>query len=133
MYTRTAVINAWSVLGAAIVACTLFAGDVAAQGSPVSVAMRVSTQGIDLSKPAGARELYRRLKNAAWIVCTRANRVDLEPSPDPEACSEKALGEAILSAHMPLLTQAFLETHSLGQAAAHGIDVPVAPVQVAAK
>ena len=133
MYTKTAVINACSVLGAAIVACTLFAGDAAAQGSPVSVAMRVSTQGIDLSKPAGARELYHRLKNAAWIVCTRANRVGLEPSPDPEACSEKALGEAILSAHMPLLTQAYLQTHSLGQAAAHGIDVPIAPVQLAAK
>ena len=133
MYTKTAVINAWSVLGATIVACMFFAGDVAAEGSTVSVAIRVSTQGIDLSKPPGARELYRRLKNAAWIVCTRANRVGLEPSPDPEACSETALGEAILSAHMPLLTQAYLETHSLGQAAAHGIDVPIAPVQVAAK
>jgi UrcA family protein len=133
MYTKTSVINVCSVLGATIVACTLFAGDVAAQGSTVSVPMRVSTQGIDLSKHAGARELYRRVKNAAWIVCTRANRVGLEPSPDPEACSEKALGEAILSAHQPLLTQAYLETHSLGQAAAHGIDVPAAPVRVAAK
>jgi UrcA family protein len=133
MYNKTAVIHAWSVLGAAIVACTLFAGDVAAEGSPVIVAIRVSTQGIDLSKPAGARELYHRLKHAAWDVCTRANRVGLAPSPDPEACSEKALGEAILSAHMPLLTQAYLETHSLDQAAAHGIDVTVAPVQVAAK
>jgi UrcA family protein len=133
MYNKTTALNVLSVLGAAIVACTFFAGDVAAEGSPVIVALRVSTQGIDLSKPAGARELYHRLKNAAWIVCTRANRVDLEPSPDPEACSEKALGQAILSAHMPLLTQAYLGTHSLGQAAAHGIDVPVAPVQVAAK
>ena len=133
MYTKTAVINAGSVLGTAIVACTLFAGVVAAEGSPVTVALRVSTQGIDLSKPAGARELYHRLKNAAWIVCTRANRVDLVPSPDSAACSEKALGEAILSAHMPLLTQAYLETHSHGQAAAHGIDVPIVPAQVAAK
>ena len=133
MYTKTAVTNAWSVLGATIVACMFFAGDVAAESSTVSVAIRVSTHGIDLSEPAGARELYRRLKNAAWIACTRANRVGLEPSPDPEACSEKALGMAILSAHTPLLTQVYLETHSLGQAAAHGIDVPVAPVQVAAK
>jgi UrcA family protein len=130
MNSKTVVINAWSVLGAAVVACTLFTGDVAAEGRPVSVALQVSTQGIDLSKSAGARELYRRLKNAAWIVCTRANRVGLEPSPDPDACSEKALGEAIRSAHIPLLVQAYLETHSLGQAAAHGIDVPV---QVAAK
>jgi UrcA family protein len=133
MYTKTTVINAWPVLGATIVACMFFAGDVAAEGSTVTVAIRVSAQGIDLSEPAGARELYRRLKNAAWIACTRANRVGLEPSPDPEACSEKALGEVILSAHMPLLTRVYLETHSLGQAAAHGIDVPVAPVQVAAK
>src|SRR5258708_2978831 len=133
MYTKTAVINAWSVLGATIVPSMFFPADVPPDASTVSWAIRVSTQGIDLGEPAGARELYRRLKNAAWIVCTRANRVDLEPSPDPEACSEKALGEAILSAHMPLLTQAYLKTHSLGQAAAHGIDVPVAPVQVAAK
>jgi len=133
MYTKTAVIRARSVLGAAIAACTCFAGDVAAEGRPVTVALRVSTQGIDLSQPAGARELYGRLKNAAWVVCTRANRVGLEPTPDPEACSEKALGEVILSAHMPLLTQVYLETHSLRQAAAHGIEVPVRPAQVAAK
>ena len=133
MHTKTVVTNARSVFGATIVACMFFAGKVAAEGSTVSVAIRVSTQGIDPSKPPGAHELYRRLKNAAWIVCTRANRVDLEPSPDPEACAEKALGEAILSAHLPRLTQAYLETHSLRQAAAHGIDAPVAPAQVAAK
>ena len=130
MYTKTAVINAWSVLGATIVACMFFAGAVAAEGSTVSVAIRVSTLGIDLREPAGARQLYRRLKNAAWIACTRANRVGLEPSPNPEACSEKALGEAILSAQMPLLTQVYLETHTLHEAAAHGIDVTV---QMAAK
>jgi len=130
MDTKIAFTSAWSVFGAAIVACTLFAGAVAAEGRLVSVALKVSTQGINPSTSAGARELYSRLKNAAWIVCTRANRVGLEPSPAPGACSENALGEAIRSAHMPLLVQAYLETHSLGQAAAHGIDVPV---QVAAK
>ena len=35
--------------------------------------------------------------------------------------------------YLPPLTQAYLETHSLGRAAAHGIDVPVAPVQMAAQ
>jgi UrcA family protein len=130
MYVKTAAVKAWSVFGAAIVACTFFAGDVLAQGHEVSVAYQVSTRGLDLSTSAGARELYSRLKNAAWIVCTRANRVGLEPSPNPAACAEKALGEAIRSAHMPLLVQAYLETHSLGQAAAHGIDVPM---QLAAK
>jgi UrcA family protein len=129
MYTKT-VVNAWSVIGGAIVACTLFAGDAVAQGHEVTVAHHVSTHGLDLSTSAGARELYRRLKNAAWIVCNRPDRVDLEPTLAPVACSEKALGDAVRSAHMPLLVQAYLETHSLGQAAAHGIDVPV---QLAAK
>ncbi len=130
MCTKITVANAWSVLGAAIVACAFFAGDAVAGGHDAKVAYPVNTQGLDLSTPAGAREFYSRLKNAAWIVCTRANRVGLEPVPDAYACSENALAEAVRSAHMPLLVQAYLETHSLGQAAAHGIQVPV---QLAAK
>jgi len=125
MYTKAAVINSWSVFSAAVVACTFFAGDVIAEPHEVSVAYQVSTQGLDVNKPAGARELYIRLKNAAWYVCTRTNRVGLEPSPDTDACTEKALGEAIRSAHVPLLVQAYLEKHSVAQAAAHGLVVPV--------
>jgi hypothetical protein len=52
-------------------------------------------------------------------------RVDLAPSPDPQGCYEKALGNAVRSAHLPLLTQAYLETHTLREAAARGIDLPV--------
>jgi UrcA family protein len=125
MYSKTSLIKACSLFGTAIVAGSLFAGNVAAEGRPVSVALQVSTQGLNLSTSDGARELYYRLKNAAWVACTRANRVGLEPSPNANACSEKSLAEAIRSAHMPLLVQAYLETHSLGQAAAHGIEVPV--------
>jgi UrcA family protein len=55
--------SAWPVLGAAVVACTLFAGSVAAKD--VTVAIQVSTQGLDLNQPADARELYRRLQKAA--------------------------------------------------------------------
>ncbi len=49
---------------------------------------------------------------------------------DEEGCYEKALGNAVRSANMPLLTQVYLETHTLREAAARGIDVPV---QMAAK
>ena len=117
-----------AVLGAAIVACAFFAGNVVAKD--VKVAYQVSTQGLDLKQPAGAREFYARIQHAAQIVCTHGNRVDLQPSPDPQGCYEKALGDAIRSANLPLLTQVYLETHSPREAAAHGIDVPV---QVAAK
>jgi UrcA family protein len=130
MDSKAIVMSVCSVLGTALVASALFAGDVAAEGRPVTVTLKVSTRGLDLNQPAGARELYSRLKNAAWIACTRANRVGLEPSPDPEACSEKALGEAIRSVNSPLLTLAYLETHLRRDAATYGIEVPV---QVAAK
>jgi UrcA family protein len=128
MYPKTAVMTAGPIFGAAMVACALFAGDVVARD--VTVAYQVSSKGLDLRQPAGAREFYGRLKKAAWIVCTHGNRVDLQPSPDRQGCYEKALGDAIRSANVSLLTQVYLETHTLREAAARGIDVPV---QVAAK
>ncbi len=125
MHTKTTVMSTRAVLGAAAVACTLLAGDVAAKEHEVTVAVHVSTQGLDLSQPAGARQFYARLQHAAQVVCTHGNRVDLEPSPKPLECYEKALGEAIRSANLALLTQIYLETHTLREVAARGIDVPV--------
>jgi UrcA family protein len=129
MYTKTAFMSARAVLGAAAVAGTLFAGSVAAK-DPVTVAYRVTTQGLDVGQPAGAHELYLRLQHAAEVVCTHGMRVDLAPSPDPQGCYEKALADAIRSAKLPLLTHVYLATHTLQEAAARGIDLPV---QVAAK
>ena len=123
MYTRAAVMSIRSGLGAAAVACMLFAGNVAAEGRQVIVAIHVTTQGLDLSQAAGAHQFYTRLKQAARVACTHGNRVDLEPASNPEGCYEKALGNAIRSANVPLLTQVYLETHTLRQAAALGINV----------
>ena len=128
MYPKEAVMAACSVSGAAMVACALLAGNVVAK--EVTVAYQVNAKGLDLRQPAGAHEFYGRLKKAAWIVCTHGNRVDLQPSSDPKDCYEKALGDAIRSANVSLLSQVYLETHTLREAAARGIDVPV---QVAAK
>jgi len=125
MYTKGASMSAWPVVGAAIVACTFIAGSVAAKDQEFTVAYRVSTQGLDLSQPVGAHELYSRLMHAAQVVCTHGMRVDLKPVPDENACYEKALGDAIRSVNLPLLTLVYLETHTLRQAAARGIDVPV--------
>jgi UrcA family protein len=123
MYTKRAFMSAFPVLGAAAVACTLFAGSVAAQD--VTVAIQVSTQGLDLSQPAGAQKLYWRLLQAARVACTNGNRVGLAPSDDPQGCREKALGNAVRSANIPLVTQVYLATHTLRQAAAYGMDLPV--------
>ena len=123
MYTKTPVTSARCVLGAAAVACALFAGNVAANDHRVTVAIHVSAHGLDLSQPAGAQQFYARLQDAARVVCTHGNRVGLEPAPDPEGCYQKALADAIRSANVPLLTQVYLETHTLREAAAFGIDV----------
>ena len=131
MYTKLAVAGAWSTLGVAVVAGMLFAGQAAAAPNHnVTVVIHVSTEGLDLSRPADARTFYARLRNAAWVVCTRGDRVDLLPVDDLKGCYERALGGAIRSANAPTLTQVYLATHTLEEAAAHGIEVPA---QLAAK
>jgi UrcA family protein len=130
MYTKTASASSWSLLGAAAVVCTLFGGNVAAKDYNVTVAIHVSTAGLDLNRPADARKFYTRLEYAARVACTRGNRVDLVPVDNLQGCYEKALGGAIRSAKTPTLTQIYLATHTLQEAAKHGIEVPA---QLAAK
>jgi UrcA family protein len=130
MYSKTAFTSAWPVLGAAVIACAFFAGSVAAEDQEFTVAYRVTTQGLEVNQPAGAHALYLRLQHAAQVVCTHGMRVGLKPVADEGACYEKALANSIISANLRLLTQAYLQTHTLREAAAHGIDVPV---QVASK
>jgi UrcA family protein len=130
MYIKTVVVSARSLIGAATVACTLFAGSVVAKDHEITIAVQVSSQGLDLNRPGDAQTFYTRLDHAAWVVCTHGNRVDLVPSDDPKGCHEKALGGAVRAAKVPMVTQIYLTYHTLQQAAAHGIDVPT---QFAAK
>jgi UrcA family protein len=130
MDTKTRVIRAWALVGATAVACALFAGNVAADDHDVTVAIRVNAHGLDLNQSADAQTLYTRLQQAAWVACTRGDRVDLVPLENPTACYQKALGNAVRSVNAPMLTQLYLETHTMREAAAHGIAVPA---QIAAK
>jgi UrcA family protein len=128
VYTQRIGGGAQSLLAVVAVACGIFAGSVLAKDPDVTVAQRVSAQGLDLSKPADAQTFYKRLKVAATIVCTHGDRVDLVPSDDPKGCYEKALADAIRSAKAPLLTQIYLANHTV-QGAATGwsyVPVPVA-------
>jgi UrcA family protein len=130
MYANPIVTTARSLLGVAAVACMLSAGNVVATDRVVTIELHVKANGLDLSQPFDARTFYTRIQNAAWLVCTHANRVDLVSLDDSKACREKALGGAIGSIKVPLLTQIYLATHTLQQAAEFGIDVPV---QIAAQ
>jgi UrcA family protein len=124
MNTSIRITRASSLVGAAALACSCFAGNASAAGHVVPVSVPVSSQGLDLSKPDDANTFYVRLQNAAWVVCTRGTRVDLEPSDDVKGCYEKALGEAVRSVKAPLVTQLYLGTHTMKEAAARGIQLP---------
>jgi UrcA family protein len=126
MYTKLTPTGARSILGVAAVAGILLASSAAlAKDHNVTVAIHVSTKGLDLRQPADASTFYKRLENAAWVACTRGDRVNLVPIDDVKGCYEKALGGAIRSAKTPVLTQIYLATHTLQEAEVHGIDVPV--------
>jgi UrcA family protein len=130
MYAKVAVTSARLLLGATTVVCMLFAANVSAKDKIVTDSVKVSPQGLDLSRPADAQTFYRRLENAAWIVCTRGTRVGLLPADDEFKCYQKALGDAVHASNKPLITQIYLATHTLQEAARHGIEIPS---QVAAK
>ncbi len=130
MFSAIRITRTWSLVGAAALACVSFAGNAVAEQHVVPVSVPVNSQGLDLTKLDDARMFYSRLQNAAWVVCTRGTRVDLEPVADLKGCYEKALGDAVRSVRIPLVTQLYLGTHTLQEAAARGIKLPE---QVAAK
>ena len=130
MYAKAAITTARLLLGATTVACALFAASVSAKDKIVADSVKISPQGLDLSQPADAQAFYTRLENAAWIVCTRGTRVGLLPAENQFKCYQSALGDADHASNKPLVTQIYLATHTLQEAAAHGIDVPA---RVAAK
>jgi UrcA family protein len=106
---------------------SLFASATAfAEKPPVNVAIHVDTKGLDLTREEGARKLYLRIKDAAWVACTHGDRVGLEPLDDPQKCADQSLAVAIRSVPLPALAQIYLETHTLQQAAVMGISVPMA-------
>jgi UrcA family protein len=110
---------------AAILTCAALCGSVHATEHQVTIKVPVSTADLDPNQPAGARELYVRLQRAARIACTHGNRVSLEPPTSFGGCYEKALGDAVHSAHQPQLSIVYLAAHTARDAAKYGIEVPV--------
>lgn len=125
MNTKSSILNAKSFIClAALAACAVLSGQVKADSPEVTVKISVSAAGLDLSRPADAREVYRRLYIAARTACGNGNRVDLQPPPSFIACYEKALGDAVRSVSRPQLNIVYLATHSSRDAEKYGIEVP---------
>ncbi len=123
MYVKIPLLSTRFFLGT-VLACALFAGTAGADEHRVIVSKRIDTKGLDLNRAADAQALYTRIRHAADDVCTRGKQVDLLPVDNPMHCYEKALGDAIRSVNLPMLTQIYLTTHTVQEAAARGIEVP---------
>jgi UrcA family protein len=126
MNIRAPVLNTKSLTCvAALAACALLSGPIRAGERIVTVKVSVTTAGLDVGRPADARELYSRLQHAANVVCGNGMRVGLQTIGDFAGCVETALGEAVRSANLPQLTTVYLTTHTRQQATTRGIEVPV--------
>ncbi|MGC1722381.1 MAG: UrcA family protein [Isosphaeraceae bacterium] len=126
MNTKAPVLNAKPFICIALLAaCAVLSAPVQANDHEVTVNISVSTAGLDLSQPAGAREMYRRLQRAADTACGHGNRVDLQPPTSYTDCYEKALGSAVRSAHRQQLSIVYLAMHTASDASKYGVEVPV--------
>jgi UrcA family protein len=123
MYVKMPLLSTRFLLGS-VIAITLFSGTAGADEHRVIVSKQIDTTGLDLNRSADAQTLYTRIRHAADDVCTRGKQVDLAPVEDPKRCYEKALGDAIRLAKLPMLTQIYLTSHTVQEAAARGIEVP---------
>ena len=89
------------LLGLSLYAPAAFAG---LNDDPPS--LKVSYKELDVSKPAGAEELYRRIKRAANTVCDESFRSmgPLRSAGHEKKCIEKAIDNAVSDVNEPLLT-----------------------------
>lgn len=73
-----------------------------ADGLPLS--RKVNYADLDLTHPAGAETLYRRLISAAHIVCKPLEGPGLESDSRFKACVGQSLATAVTDVNSPLLT-----------------------------
>jgi UrcA family protein len=68
---------------------------------------------LDLSKVNGAAALYRRLRQAAAIVCSPLESASLQMATQYRACVDQAIDGAVASVGSPMLSQ-YHESHTKG-------------------
>lgn len=98
--TRRILLSGFSIL---LLSATLPGGYAQADTDDVRQ-VKVSFAELDLSKPAGARVLYRRLQNAASRVCGARDSITYN-SRSTRECYDTALSNAVMDVNSPLLSQ----------------------------
>lgn len=101
--------------GMALVSPVLLA-QAAASGPGDAPAIQVSYAGLDLSSPAGAEILYRRLKGAAEHVCGSVNSRQPSQSARWSVCYNKALSDAVAKLDQLQVTALYRATAAIVEA-----------------
>lgn len=83
--------------------CALTARAGAVEDAPPT--KTVKYDDLDITKPAGAKTLYRRIQAAAVEVCPVLMSRELELLPIEHRCIEQAIDAAVRSVNAPALTQ----------------------------
>ena len=113
----------FSAIAAVVAGAMLLAAQpTMAQTFPISKA--IDSNRVDFKDSAQVHALYGKLINAADDVCGNTWRVGLEPVAHPDACRERALGDAVRRVNRQSLTLVYLSQHTLLQAQQYGIVVP---------
>jgi UrcA family protein len=71
--------------------------------APLQYVVRLAD--LNLSSDAGVTALYSRLRRAARWVCIPPEHADLGRRAEYQACTEKAITDAVANVNSPLLTQ----------------------------
>jgi UrcA family protein len=94
-------------------ATTLFALQTTARAADDALpSRRVSYADLDISKPAGAKVLYRRIAAAAEQVCGNEGRRDLETMTRNRACIDQAIATAVTRVNSAALSEEH-STHAI--------------------
>lgn len=88
---------------AAFAVCTCLVAHAAPAGQAVK-AQAVSFADLDLSKPAGAQTLYKRIKAAARVVCGPVDHYSYMTPKAFRECFESAVAAAVAQVDRPSLT-----------------------------
>jgi UrcA family protein len=97
---------------AALALCTCLVA-YSASAEPKLNSQSVSYADLDLSKPAGAQTLYKRIKKAARRVCGPVdNYTHVTPSRRFRECYEQAIADAVAQVDRPSLTAVHREKTS---------------------
>ena len=73
---------------------------------------KVSYADLDLSRPEGAKALYRRIQGAARSVCGGEPALDLGQRRIWQDCYNNAVADAVAKVNNPLLTAEYEHRHS---------------------